>query len=231
MSFHVSGLNQAEKIDTILDLSWKLIRIVNSEMAKELGTNDYNFFNEEITSDGDDYSKSDGIMNVYLHRFEGDLSLISKVIEIILNECRKMNVSAEFLKIDNNDKGIPRVARIKVSIPKVSRDLPPEINIANSNAHYLINSVLGYDRQLWEDGEFDASEMIKRIDYYLGEESYKKNPVKNRDMDEVFSDQDFLSGKKAESDYRKEDVVHRLNFIKSFCQWAVNHGYSKIYVA
>ena len=44
-----------------------------------------------------------------------------------------------------------------------------KINMANNNAHFIFNKILGYNRDLWDNNSFNPIELKKRIEYYEGE--------------------------------------------------------------
>lgn len=118
-----------------------------------------------------------------------------------------------------------------ISNPKASdtESFQPEINMANGNAHFIFNKVLGYNVNLWEHDGFDVSELKRRIDYYLGEEKMPEKTMESSFVKMEDLTRDFLSGIGGESRYEDDQTRNRLNQIKNLCEWAIRKGLKKIY--
>ena len=146
-------------------------------------------------------------------------------------------IYGDFVKDKSNLYGIDviRIPIIKNNNSK--KDFPPEINLSNNNAFFIFRDVLKIDMDLWEDGVFNARDLIRRIKYFEGETSLPEgdyagqNAIVLNPEDNSLEDADFLSGRKAISNYDEAKVRLVLDRIKEFCNWAINNDYETIYLA
>lgn len=136
----------------------------------------------------------------------------------------------------------PRVIRLNITKNNNKRDVfPPEVNMANDNAFYIFNTILQYDKDLWEGVSLNAVELKKRCQYFLGETEFKKsNPDKidiaREKVKDAFNGRggdlneraDLLSGKHALSTYQDDKVRSQLDRIIKLCDWAIKNGYNQL---
>jgi hypothetical protein len=199
--------------------------------------------NMVITPDGDSFDKVTGTINFYVGGIIPNKvrPILNWLVDDLMGSGMKIGeVSQERSKLFDGP-----VIRIPViENPKGSgagrEDRPPELNMANGNAFFIFNKVLGYDRDLWESGTFDVGELKRRIGYYKGEERLPEGgevvgaPLvlkTKEEMADFFGNVDDLTGRSGKSSYREEEVRGRLGEIEAICDWAIGHGYKEIYLA
>jgi hypothetical protein len=111
---------------------------------------------------------------------------------------------------------LPRVVRIKASIPKQPKDSPPPpVNLSNENA----NAVLGLLNYRFEEGvKLPIYELVGRIDRALATEIGMQEHTKEttREGNHVFIGRDV------------EYFKRKLNQIKKLAEWADAHGYREL---
>lgn len=253
LSTHVKGFPYQEfpDLSDLLSVSYATLNGFAKELQSFMSEKEFEGFWKgymTITPDGDYHDKKEGIMNLYLNGAKPEH--VQKIIAAAIQELnRQIGVKASFIRSDDIKNGVPRVARIKVSTESVGSDkMPPEINMANDNAFFIFQRILGYQQNLWEDGEFDATELKTRIEYFLGENSFDKNDPKAIEQhrnkvndgfrgkipEDITGKQDdfgdFLSGKLGMSSYDDDMIRHRLQELLNICKWALDHGYKTIYL-
>lgn len=178
---------------------------------------------------------------------------------------------AEYLKqMNGSEIRVVRIPIVHVSQDRTKMDLPPEINMSNVNAQYIFGQVLKYsgDVPMGADpvemsgmtlfsgprsfNDINAQELIKRINYYLGEKHLKGrdkldahiyNPEEGEEWKGFSAPQgkSFINDEDIDEntdigprviDYGIDDsyIRERLGQIKQLAEWAVSHGYSTISV-
>ena len=235
-------------MDTIFDVTWECLQPLHKKLKTFLTPEELkNFwkYSDTLTSDGDDHSKPKGIANLYLNGIQPEH--VKMVIESAV-ECLNdlVGVTAKYVKSDDITNGVPRVARIYVETQQVgSGERPPHINMANVNAFFIFQKILGYSNNLWENHSFKAQELKDRCNYFLGEDSFKVNSKfdieehQNKVNQSFFGESEqsqediveILSGQSGMSTYQDQDIRQRLIQIRDFCQWALDKGYESIYTA
>lgn len=243
LSFYIKDYKRDRNFDNIHSLSWNLSTML---FNKWLDNYDKAYFAEHhqvpssdtITIDGFDVDALVGTINFYI---EG---IPSQKVQDILNNIRQYleTNGVRLGKFVQNTSRMYKVPVVRIPILEnkkgeqaMNEDKPPELNMANGNAFFIFNTVLKYDKDLWDDGSFDPNEVIRRINYFEGETALPEGSHAGQGAIQIsFEDlqnADFIGGRSGQSTYTESDVRYRLNQIKQFCQWAVDHGYSEIYVA
>ncbi len=104
---------------------------------------------------------------------------------------RRKKMTEYLRQMDGSEIRVVRIPIVHISQDRNKMDLPPQVNMANKNAQHIFGEVLKYsgDKELGADpvemsgmtmfsgpssfDDIDAKELIKRIDYYLGEKQLK----------------------------------------------------------
>lgn len=247
ISLYIKGYERDDRFNNLLNLSYYL----NGEIwSKYLGDNlSRNYFREfpsvsadmVITPDGDDYSKVVGIINFYI----GGIipSKVKPILYMIIGYLESNEVKVGKVVEEKSNMYEGNVIRIPVienskGVKGLGSDSPPDINMSNGNAFFIFNKVLGYNRDLWDDGVFGVSELKRRIGYYRGEdrlpeggENQEAKLMDSEGLEEFLGNVDDLSGRSGKSSYSEEDIRRRLGEIEGVCDWAIMNGYGEIYLA
>jgi hypothetical protein len=180
---------------------------------------------EFITMDGFDVDAETGTINIYLVGLpERTYSVIyDYLIKLLTKEGFKFEATEN---LEDSKMFKSKVMRIKVlDNPYANQieDKPPELNMANENAKLIFEKVLKYNLSdsFLEIPVFDIVNRINKIT----EEKIEENErpwSRNWGPGKV----EMISG-----GLYSEDIKERLNRIKQIAQWALDHGYKRIYVA
>lgn len=187
--------------------------------------------------DGNDFDKSTGIINIYCSRFPEEI--IKPAINKIIGFFNENGITTGKPMNDISNMTGQKVIKLPIienEVVKNNKDVAPELNMSNGNAHFIMQKVLGYNKDLWTDGDLKASELKSRIEYYLGE---TKLPSAEKGSQQALSLEDLanpeneglLSGRSALTSYDEETVRSRLNELLNLCNWALNRGYNDLYMA
>ena len=193
---------------------------------------------------------------------------IQEMKERFVNAKDKVNALSS---MNGSEIRVVRIPIVYTSHDRNNLNLPPQINLSNGNANHIFGKVLKYQGEMPEDrdedanlmgiklftgassfGPIDAQELIKRIDYYLGEKKLEERPkfeanvyypeegeewkgIKN-DKGTFINDEDINENTNIGPrfiDFGVDDsyVRERLVQIKQLAQWAITNGYQRIYVA
>jgi len=254
MTLHVENFPYQDDLSTLGSLTNKAQQMMWPFMSEFLDDETLKVWKSKVstewfTPDGNDYFNKNGIINLYLPNIpEESFALIIQTAKQILE---KLNLEISNVKSDKSKMYDADVIRFGVSENKNEKPVePPTINLANTNAYHIFRDTLGYQKDLWDDGSFDIKELKGRITYYLGEASYpEKTPeeIENANVSiqqGLFGGQplkgdewkqpdirDMLSGRGGISQYSQEDTKERLEQILNFCNWALDKGYDKAYLA
>lgn len=226
-------------LNTIYEVSCALTTLLFNSMDKF----DKNYHTEfrkvpeydTITIDGFKTDASSGVLNFYIEGINP--ASLDKYIGIILEYLKSKRIKVGQLKKNQSQMWDVPVVRIPIEISKDQMEMrPPEINMSNNNAFFIFNNVLKVNKNLWEEGNFSAKDLKRRIEYFEGETrlpegEYAGQPYIKMDFNEAFGDPSALSGEKAMSNYDEEKVRAVLGRMKEFCDWAITNGYDDIYLA
>jgi len=263
LTLYIKDFEFQDDFSNILSLSQKLSSLLFNVWMDDEDKGYFREFNVSvpssytITVDGSsDAFDTTGIISFYTSGINPSKvqSIITKMLEFLSqNDIKIGTVKEEKSKMFDS-----QVIRIPIlSNPKgeaeLERDKPPEIQMANNNAFFIFNTILKYNRDLWEDSHFDANELLQRIKYFEGEEKLQegqyagqsaiitKMPLNKGQGQEANTDQwkneegpafgDMMSGKNAISNYDEQKVRSKLDGLKKVCEWAIKNGYKELYVA
>lgn len=266
LTLYIKDFNSNNEFKDILSIAYKLNSLLFDVWMDKDDKDYFSEFNvsvptsDIITIDGNsDAFDTTGVINFYTSGINP--SRVSAIINKILEFLTQSNIKVGKLKEEKSGLFDSQVVRIPVlNNPKgqeeLARDKPPEINMANNNAFFIFNTILKYDRDLWDDGSFDANELLKRITYFEGEEKLqegqyagqsaiitkmpsidKQEQGQDQDQDndqwkkEGPSFEDMLNGKNAISNYDEATIRSKLEGLKKVCEWAIKNGYQELYVA
>lgn len=243
LTLYVSGYQRDASFDSVYNLSNKLNSIL---FYQWMDKRDKAYFSEfhtvpssdTITIDGFDVDSPTGTINFYIDGIRP--YRVESITEEIKKYLSQNNIKfGNFVTNQSNMYDVP-VIRIPITENKTGEssrvaDRPPEINMANNNGFFIFNTILKFDRDLWEDGVFDANDLKRRIEYFEGESKLEEGQYAGQGAivgspSEVFNEE-FLSGKNALSTYDETKVRDVLTNIKTLCEWAINHGYKEVYIA
>ncbi len=244
LSFYVKGRDIEQELDTIYNVAVALNAQLHNEWWQKY---DHAYYlemhtvppSETITIDGFDVDATSGTINFYVEGIKDEQRsyYLNKIKWFLKSE----NIKYGELKLEQSRMYDVPVVRIPISINQnehEASDKLPQLNISNNNAFFIFNKVLKFDVDLWEEYEFNAKDMKRRIEYFEGEEQLPEGPMSGNEMmsmDDLFSgdqkSQDMLSGRAAMSNYDEQKVREVLSRIKAFCEWAIENGYDTIYVA
>ena len=242
LTLHVSDYNRDTSFDNIHNLSWKL---KHELWYTWMDKNDQNYASEFcisppiqdiLTMDGFNVDSPTGTINFYIEGIQP--TKLQPFINNIINFLKDNNVKVGNIKEEQSRMFKSKVIRIPIlSNPKAEKieDRAPEVNMSNNNAFFIFNTILGYKRDLWDDGAFDPKELKTRIEYYEGETHLQEGNYAGQPYIEVSPqdalNEDMLSGKNAISNYDENKVRTQLNLIKEVCNWAITHGYKQLYAS
>lgn len=258
LSLYIDGYkNDNASFRDILSISYVLS---NYLFTKLMNKNDVNYYREHrmggveaVTNDGEDYDKQVGVINFYTD------GIVPNKIDFFVNEmvkylqsngCRVGGVRKERSRMYESDVVRIPILENERGVKWVTEDKAPEINLANLNAFFLFNKVLGYNKDLWSDSYFDIGELSKRVRYYLGDKKlpegdYAGQPYISVDKGlDIFNgkvegeewkgdDVKFLagySGSEGVSNYDEGRVREKLMEIGELCDWAAERGYKSLYM-
>lgn len=237
MSLHVVGLNRDSSFDTIMDIANALNNLLFGKLMDKTDKAYWDEFHsvgmqDTITIDGTNPDTKIGTINFYLDGIKQDRFRF--FINSIYDYLNQNGIKTETFRLETSNMYNVAVARIPIVENKrgETADKPLEVQMANTNAHFIFKNVLGYTQDLWDDGTFDANELLKRINYYEGE---TKLPEGNQNQSaeisfEDMQNEDIMSGRAANSRYNEAQVRERLAQIKKFCEWAISHGHTKLWL-
>lgn len=260
LTLYIKDFNFQDDFSNILSLSQKLSNLLFDVWMDNEDKGYFREFNVSvpssytITIDGSsDAFDTTGIINFYTSGINP--SKVQPTITKILEFLSQNNIKVGTVKEEKSKMFDSQVIRIPIlSNPKgeeeLKRDKPPEIQMANNNAFFIFNTILKYNRDLWEDSHFDANELLQRIKYFEGEEKLQEgqyagqsaiitkmpsNQEQEADIDQWKKEEpsfgDMLSGKNAISNYDEQTVRSKLDGLKKVCEWAIKNGYKELYVA
>lgn len=225
MDVRVKDAEYKNPMATVGDLSWDLrVRLgpffrsftpEQKEYAKK------NSVSELITADGDSYFNNSGILNVYLSPIHPDLR--NKFKEAILYFLKDAGVEygVPYVNKSNWNKDIDTFRVPIKSMPEV-KDRPPELNLANANAHHLFHTVLGFPG---DDSGFEVSarDLLMKINMYNNELA---------DMDARLTTTGTGSGGANFISFglSGDQIRERLDKIAAIAKWAIDNNYDTIQV-
>jgi len=236
MTMTVSGYNRDESFDNIHSISWELNHLL---FNKWMDKNEINFWHEyhvvpgmdTITIDGTDPDPATGTINFYVEGIKPDI--LQRILDNISDFLKQNGAKVgQMVREQSNMYNVP-VIRIPIEENKKAdvEDKPPYVQMSNGNAFFIFKTVLGFQQDLWQDGGFDAKQLRDRINYYEGETKLPEGSAQNINIDpQSLGDEEFLSGRSAASSYNETMVRERLAQIKELCDWALSHGYTKLFI-
>lgn len=249
LTFSIPELITQQKLHNIHAIGYFL----NLKLFENLRNNeqDNNYYLEHhivdyintVTMDGYDVDSPTGVINFYIEGINP--KRLNIYINILINELKKHNITVGNLKKEISNMFSVPVVRIPIIKNEHSSIRPPiNISLANENAFFIFNKILKYNRDLLENPLFNAEELKKRIEYYLGEEVFQEAPFAGQPYIQLFKDKDTnelnenelkdmftnfdFSGRNALSNYTQQQTRHTLETIKRFCEWAINNGFKQI---
>jgi len=256
MNVYVQDFQYPTDLDTINDIARDAERkLPFKNLTDEEKTN----FNSQrtpeiVTPDGLEIDSTSGVINFYTAGLTP--VRIEEFLDSILSSLKQAGaenigeVKREKSKAFKSD-----VIRIPVgSITKKEVIKPPELNMANDNALHIFQGVLKYQFGEGFLGDIDVNDLIKRIDYYLGEKQLPETPNRGLEQklipwqegeDDEYQKVNTIMGPMKKFDpanegapsltmyhggYDDPQVRQRLQQIKNIAQWALKNGYPKIAV-
>ena len=230
MNVMVADYEYPTKKETILDLCFLL---ENQLFYKTNFFNQLNDFEKQIwkerkmpefiTPDGFEVFQTTGIINVYLAGLPERLipTLRKYITETLTKENIKFNIKET---LDDSGMFKSKVMRINIldTNANQTKDTPPELNMANTNARLVLEDILGYDLSNYTL-EIPAFELIHRINNTTNEILEQKERGWSRDWGQ--GQVEMISG-----GYDSKQIKHSLNTMKEIAEWAINHNYKRLIV-
>jgi len=210
---------------TLADLSWYLNSSLDS-FYKSFTPSQRQYFAknrtyEVIAADGDGHLNNSGIINVYLNSIPPELR--GKLKEAVLY----------FLKDAGVEHGIPYVnksnlyedvetLRVPIKSMPQPKNNPPELNMANDNAYYIFNTLLGIPFE-YIGLEVSARELLMKINMYNSELA---------DMDARLATAGARDGglNFVSFGLSGDQIRDRLEKISAIAKWAIDNNYDTIQV-
>lgn len=247
MDLYVSGANY-EKIDTLGRLSFQLMNPI-ARFLEKLPKDQLDYFEknrmlEWLTPDGDDFFKPIGTLNLYTSGFTRQALIGS--LKVLFDSLKKLGVSYGKVKTEPSRMYKSTVIRIPITHnPFVGKyQGPPELNLANMNAHNVFHNVLQYE---WDNGcSMKADELLQRVATVLKHDPEWIDKNKRDRFDSQTDDQSqmpddpvlkALAGDGGDNGPRiisggqsAERITHILYKIAEIAQWAIKHGHKDLYV-
>lgn len=176
MDAYIGGYRQPMPLDTILDIC----RLLYSEGIDWKGFKDGEKAMrgmDQVSPDGDqDAFGPTGTINFYTQ------GLLPDTVSKALSKFRELAKAKGFAigpYRQDPPTGAARVYRVPITKndnDSSKQDIPPSINMANANAVFLMEKVLRCKRDPGGHGySMRAADMLKRIDYFLGESTLPTN--------------------------------------------------------
>jgi hypothetical protein len=223
MDVMVSGFDYPQKREDLLDLSHVVEHNLREELKNIIGEDNYkNFIKEKahyfLTPDGDDEFNRTGIMNLYTRGIpERYLPTICSLIKYLLTDIDGVIVG-DISKIEPSGMLDSDVIRIEIKENNYSpiKNVPPELNMANRNAHTIMQ-LLNFSMS-GAGGCFDAWQVISRIDRLIDSQK-----------------EEFVIEPRSEGNYYEggidiQYIEDRVEKLRDIAQWAIDNGYKKICV-
>ena len=175
-----------------------------------------------LQPDGDsDYFGNEGVINYYTAGWPEDFQ--QSIVNHLKQTMDQENVKYGPFKKERSGLLDSDVIRIPVlSIPKASQDKPHDINLSNTNAKLIFRDILGFKDEgySFSMGAFDLINAINKV---------------NKDIVDIHARDDYSTKTKdgpqmVHFGLDSEDIQYRLGKIKEVAEWAIENGYSKMYV-
>ena len=251
MNLYVKDANY-EKLETLGDLSWKLMNPVWKYIEK-LPPDQRVYFEknksaEVLTPDGDGYFKPLGILNLYTAGLIR--SALTDVLKIIFAGLKKLGITYGKVKTEQSAMYKSQVMRIPIlKNPHVGAYKgPPELNFSNVNAYQIFNNVLQYPGE--HEFHMKAKELMERIESLTHDKGWiDKNKIHPTDSDWPKSEYDQQNVENPHLDIVNQlgkqlggprmiggglsgdDIRMRIGLIWNVAKWAVEHRHEDLYVA
>ena len=170
ITFEIESDDHSPK--NLLDVCWILNKkfreyIINNSKYTN-NTYRYKFGDERVTPDGDDYDKTSGIINVYIHDLPS--KIISKILSMIIYHIGEYGQVLQEPYLDKSKLhggGVYRIkTRINVDIPS-----PPSLNLSNDNANIILK-LLGL---IEKPHRILATELLTKIEKIINNKSLIQN--------------------------------------------------------
>ena len=170
ITFEIESDDHSPK--NLLDVCWILNKkfreyIINNSKYTN-NTYRYKFGDERVTPDGDDYDKTSGIINVYIHDLPS--KIISKILSMIIYHIGEYGQVLQEPYLDKSKLhggGVYRIkTRIDVDIPS-----PPSLNLSNDNANIILK-LLGL---IEKPHRILATELLTKIEKIINNKSLIQN--------------------------------------------------------
>ena len=224
MNVMIPDYKYPRKKDTVLDIAYLLMDYLEPFFNKLTGFElEYwkkNRIPDFITSDGDDYDKETGTINVYLKGLpERTYPILNNIISKALT---KEGFQFTPPIIENSNMYESKVMRIKITNNPYSNqnNQPPELNLANDNAILIFQKILGYD--LSESyAEFPIFDLMHKINKLTNEKIEENERPWSRDWGKGKAE--LITG-----EYNLEQIQRTINKIKEIANWALQHGYKRL---
>jgi len=209
--------NEYDTPKTLFDICWILNKkfreyiINNSKYTTQ--TYRSKFGDERVTPDGEDYDKTSGIINVYVHDLPS--KIISKILSMIIYHIGEYGEVLQEPYLDKSRVHGGGVYRIKTRIDVDTPSLP-SLNLSNDNANIILK-ILGLGNN---SHRILATELLSKIQNVINNKSLIQNFT--RDTESV---ENFTSFGLTES--RINDILLKL---KNICENAIksNNAYISI---
>lgn len=235
MTLYVDGLNY-DKNDTLLDLTFKLERIV-SAIIERLPEDQKEYFRknrppEVVTPDGEDTFKSTGIINIYYSGYTK--STFEQIVKGCIDELKRLGVKVGTPKLEQSSMFNMQVLRLPVlENSNDANHLPPiTLQLSNRNAYQIFHNILQFEPQDYNSYfEFTVDELENAVNAVLHHDKdwMTKNQIKSYDSKN--DEPPNYSGPRiidmgVDENYIKE----KLKQILQITDWAKKHNKTKLYV-
>jgi hypothetical protein len=224
MDMGIDGYTPPREMNHILDATFffrdKLFYDVLNEQERRRYSETGNGPHMLDIDGGSDYSSKEGTINFYSYQFPQK----TKAIQAIKYFAQEIN--AEIISVTGPEREGQKNEVYRVNIimyPQQPKDEPPRINMANGNARDIFSGLLNFsDGGDW-GYSMDAWQLVTRIDKIVEAqiEEHTREPSITKEEGKA-----TFIGVGTTNEYLKR----RLKEIRAFAQWAIDHGYTKIYV-
>jgi len=226
MDVRVKDAEYKNPMATLDDLSWdlmtKLRGFFSSFTQEQKEYMNKNRTPEIVAGDGlDGYRKNQGIINVYLRGIPEELR--SKFKEAILYFLKDSDIETGEPYQDKSNVYGGETIRIPVKKMPKPKNNPPELNMANGNAHHIFHNVLGFE-DVGNGFVISARDLLMKIDTY------------NHDLADFDARLDKCSGGSCGKanlisvGLSGDQIRQRLEIIRNIAKWAIDNDYDTIQV-
>lgn len=211
-------------VQDILGMAFALNKPFYAYMDKNMSKEEQADFqkqraSEVLTADGDDYDKSEGVLNFYTAGIPEKLvkPLVS-LLKYYIGEHDAVLLNGDNIPLEKSNIFNSPVYRFKIKIGE-AKNPAPELNLSNMNARAILCDVLNYPSDTIEEyGSIPLAELLMKIGY-ARDNDFAIGKAERKDTQEG----NFYTG-----GLSKERIADILAQLEKICEWGVKNDYSSL---